>query len=274
MRAVAGGTVRSDLETAIGVVLTSRSARDMILEAPDSFAAHFDLAPAEAAALAQMAGDLVSLTPGFLQKRERGLRRTFAVTLSLLGDEVDPLVEDYSDAFAPVDSTAAETLRFADFLVEETRELAGELPYGEIVADVARYERLRIRAFTAEGPLWPEPERAPLDPRHLDQGRPLWLHRSAAVEAFGWDVRTVRSPQILPRLRPDPANLLCFQRGEEGEGVVLRIDDESARAVELIALRPGEVNAAEIGEIIGSHRPPEALLGKLIAQGVIRGAES
>jgi hypothetical protein len=56
--------------------------------------------------------------------------------------------------------------------------------------------------------------------------------------------------------------------------VVLRIDDESARAVELIALRPGEVNAAEIGEIIGSHRPAEALLGKLIAQGVIRGAES
>src|SRR5215471_17053986 len=92
-------TVRSDLETAIGVVLTSRSARDMILEAPDSFAAHFDLVPAEAAALARMAGDLAQLTPGFLQKRERSLRRTFAITLSLMGDEATPLVEDYSDAF-------------------------------------------------------------------------------------------------------------------------------------------------------------------------------
>ena len=59
-----------------------------------------------------------------------------------------------------------------------------------------------------------------------------------------------------------------------GEGVVVRTDDESARAVELIALRPGEVNAAELGEIIGSQRPPEALLGKLIAQGVIRGVGS
>ena len=172
-----------------------------------------------------------------------------------------------------MDSSAAETLRFGDFLVEETSELAGELPYGDIVADVARFERLRLRSFMSEGPLWPKPEEAPLDPRQIDRSRPLWLHRSAAVEAFGWDVRTVRSPQMLPRLRPDPANLLCFQRGEEGEGVVLRIDDETARAVELIALRPGEVTAARIGEIIGSKRSPEALLGKLIAQGAVRGTE-
>jgi len=265
--------LRSDLETAMGVVLTSRSARDMILEAPDSYAAHFDLAPAEAAALARMAGDLAHLMPGFVQKRERGIRRAFAITLSLLGDEATPLVEDYSDAFAPVDSSAAETLRFGDFLVEETRELAGELPYGDIVADVARFERLRMQSFMTEGPLWPKPEEAPLDPRQIDRSRPLWLHRSAAIEAFGWDVRTVRNPQMLPRLRPDPANLLCFQRGEEGEGIVLRIDDESARAVELIALRPGEVTASGIGEIIGSARSPEVLLGKLVAQGVVRGAE-
>jgi hypothetical protein len=266
--------VRVDLETAMGVVLTSRSARDMIVEAPDSYAAHFDLAPAEAAALARMAADLVGLMPGFVQKRERSLRKAFGITLSLLGDEAAPLVEDYSDAYAPVDSLPAEIRRFADFLVDEARELAGGLPHGDIVADVARYERLRIRSFTAEGPLWPKPEAAPLDPRRIDRARPLWLHRSAAVEAFGWDVRTVRSPQMLPRLRPDPANLLCFQRGEGGEGVVLRIDDESARAVELIALRPGEVSAAKIGEIIGSDRSPEALLGKLITQGVVRGAES
>ena len=265
--------MRSDLETAMGVVLTSRSARDMILEAPDSYAAHFDLDPAEAAALTRMAGDLAHLMPGFVQKRERGIRRAFAITLSLLGDEATPLVEDYSDAFAPVDSSAAETLRFGDFLVEETRELASEVPYGDIVADVARFERLRMRSLMTEAPLWPKPEQAPLDPRRIDPGRPLWLHRSAAVETFGWDVRTVRSPQMLPRLRPDPANLLCFQRGEEGHGVVLRIDDESARAVELIALRPGEVTASGIGEIIGSARSPEVLLGKLITQGVVRGTE-
>jgi len=221
-----------------------------------------------------MAADRVALMPSYLMKRERGLRRAFGITLSLLGEEATPLVEDYSDAYAPVDSSAAETLRFADFLVEEARELASSVPYGDIVADVARYERLRIRSFMTEGPLWPKPEQAPLDPRQIDRDRPLWLHRSAAVEAFGWDVRTVRSPAMLPRLRPDPANLLCFQRGEEGVGTVLRIDDESARAVELIALRPGEVTAAGIGEIIGSGRSPEALLGKLITQGAIKGGQS
>jgi hypothetical protein len=264
-------TVRSDLETALGVVITSRSARDMILEAPDTFAAHFDLLPAEAAALKVMAADLVALMPGFVIKRERSLRRSFSVTLALLGDEAAPLVEDYSDAFAPVDSGLAEWLRFGDFLVEETRELASELPYGDIIAEVARFELLRLRAVTTEAPLWPEPEAEPLDPRRIDPGRALWLHRSAAVETFGWDVRTVRNAGMLPRLRPDRANLLCFQRGETGEGVTLRIDDDTARAVELIALRPGEITAAQIGELTGTSRPAEMLVGKLIAQGAVRG---
>jgi hypothetical protein len=264
--------VRSDLETAIGVVLTSRSARDMILEAPDTFAAHFDLVPAEAAALKVMATDLTTLMPGFVVKRERSLRRSFPVTLTLLGPEATPLVEDYSDAFAPVDSSLEEWLRFGDFLVEETQELASELPYGDVIADVARFERLRLRSATTEGPLWPEPERVPLDPRRIDPGRALWVHRSATVETFGWDVRTVRNAQVLPRLRPDRASLLCFQGGEEGEVVILRIDDEAARAVELIALRPGEVTAAEIGKLTGTSRPVEMLLGKLVAQGAVRGA--
>jgi hypothetical protein len=267
--------MRSDLETAMGVVLTSRSARDMILEAPGDFAGHFDLDPPEVAALTLMAGDLAELMPGFVQKRERGLRRGLGITLTLLGDdEGTDLVEDYSDAYAPVDSTAAEMLRFAGFLVDETRELASRLPYGDIIADVARFERLRIQSFNTEGPLWPEPEPGPLDPRQIDRDRLLWLHRSAAVETFGWDVRTVRSPEVLRRVRPDPANLLCFQRGDEGEGVTLRVDDETAQAIGLIASRPGEITAAGIVETIGTDRSPEMLLGKLIAQGVVRGTKS
>jgi hypothetical protein len=267
--------MRSDLETAMGVALTSRSARDMVRDDPDSFAEHFNLAPAEAAALTLMASDLVDLMPGFVQKRERSLRQALRMTLGLLGnDEAADLIEDYSDAYAPVDSTAVDFLRFADFLVAETREIASRLPYGDIIADVARFERLRMRSFTAEGPLWPAAEEVPLNPRQIDQSRPLWLHRSAAVEAFGWDVRNARTRDILGRLRPDPANLLCFQRGDEGEGMTLRIDDEGARAVELIALRPGEMSASEIIETLGTSRSPEMLLGKLIAHGVIRGTKS
>ena len=204
----------------MGVVLTSRSARDMLLEAPDSYAAHFDLAPAEAALLAGMAADLVGLMPGFVQKRERSLRRTFAVTLSLLGAEATPLIEDYSDAYAPVDSSAAETLRFADFLVEEARELADGLPYGNIVADVARYERLRLRSFMAEGPLWPTLEEAPLDPRLIDRGRPAL----AAPQRRGRGVR-VGCPHRAVSTNPPPAAprssqpaLLPAGRGRRGHG--------------------------------------------------------
>jgi len=259
----------------MGVVLTSRSARDMALDAPEEFAGHFGLSPAETAALTAMANDLSDLMPGFVQKRERSLRQAFRITLSLLGPEnVTELVEDYSEAYAPIDSTQADFLRFGDFLVTETREFADRLQYGGIIADVARFERLRIRAYTSEGPLWPEAERDPLDPRKVDASRPLWLHRSAAVDTFGWDVRTVRSWAMLSRLRPDPSNLLCFQRGDEGEGQTLRIDDEAARAVEMIALRPGEVTAAEVVSATGSARSPEALLGKLISNGVIRGTTS
>jgi len=152
--------------------------------------------------------------------------------------------------------------------------LAGHLPYAGIVADVARFERLRIRVFNADGRLWPEPDQVPLDPRRVDPARRLWLRHGTAVEKFGWDVRTVRSAQILPRLRPDPANLLCFQRGAEGEVAVLRIDDETARAVELIRSHPGQLTAGAMGAITGSGRLPEVLLGKLIAQGVIAGAQA
>lgn len=266
--------MRSDLETAMGVVLTSRSARDMLLDAPGDFAAYFDLTPTEVGALEHMAGDLAELMPGFVRKRERSLRQALRLTLLLLGEEATPLVEDYSDAYAPIDSTAEEMLRFADFVVDETRELASSVPHGDIIADVARFERLRMRTFNTEGPLWPEPDEPPLDPRQIDRDRPLWLHRSAAVESFGWDLRTLRNPQMLARLRPDPTHLLCFQQGEEGEGMVLRIDDETARAVELIGARPGEVTAGQIAEMIGTDTAPEALLGKLISHGVVRGTKS
>jgi hypothetical protein len=267
--------VRGDLETAIGVVLTSRSARDMVLDDPAGFAAHFSLNPDEVLALAAMSDDLVALMPGFVRKRERGLRQVLGLTLSLLGDdEATALIEDYSDGYAPLPSTAADTLRFADFVIEQIREMADELPYGDIIADVARLQRLRLATFGTERPLWPAPEQAPLDPWHIDPERPLWLDASATVEDFGWDVRTVRSPAALPRLRPDPASLLFFQQPGASEVIILRVDSECAQAVRLIAARPGGLTAGQAGQLAGSHRPAEALLGKLIAHGVIKGTPS
>jgi hypothetical protein len=274
MRLGGNDFVRRDLESAMGAALTSRSARDMVADDPGAFATHFGLTPAETAVLAGMAGDLADLTPGFVHKRERGLRQALGVTLSLLGGEAAALIEDYAELYAPLSSHAEETLRFADFLVAQARELVGDLAYGEVIADVANFERLRLRSFHAEGPLWPEPEKTPLDPGHIDPGRPLWLHRSAAVERFGWDVRSVRSPQALPRLRPDPANLLCVQREHDGEVLALRIGDEAARAVGLIAAQPGGLTAGQVMARTAPGRPPEEIIGKLIVQGAVRGEPS
>jgi hypothetical protein len=266
--------VRSDLETAMGAVLTSRSARDMIIDDPEGFAGYFSLTTEESAALACMAVDLAALTPSFVRKREQGLRWPFSTTLFLLAEQGTILTEEYSDMYAPLESAAADSLRFADFLVEQTRELAEHIPYGDVILDVARLEQLRMQCYWTEGPLWPAREEDPLDPGRVDPVRPLWLHRSAAVRRFASDVRTVRSRQDLSRIRPDPANLLVIQRDADGEVVVLRVDDDSARALDLIAASQGEISAADMGRLGGPGRSPESLLGKLIAQGAIRGTQS
>ena len=262
---------RSDLESAMGAVLTSRSARNMILDDPDGFAAYFSLSTSEAAALAGMAGDLAALMPTFVSKREAGLRRPFGVALSLLAETGAILVEDYSDAYAPPGSAVADAVRFADFLVEKVPEFAAQMQYGDVILDVVRFEQMRLQCAGTERPLHPVPEKDPLDPRRIDPGRFLWVRCSTAVRSFGWDVRTVHSRRDLPRLRPDPTHLLCAQRDDDGEVVVLRVDGQVSQIVGQIAARPGEISAAEVGELLGSNRSLEALLGKFVAQGIIRG---
>ncbi len=261
----------------MGAALTSRAARDLILRAPADFAAHFTLTAEETAQLAAMAADLAELMPGFVYKRERGLRRAMAITLSVLADEatvlVEDYVEDYTEAFPPADSAAADSLRFADYLVSAISQLPDKYPHREITLDIARLEGMRLRAFHTEWPLRPEPEQDPLDPRQPDEDRPLWLCRSAAIERFGFDVRTVRADRQAgrhSRLRPDPACLLCFQRPGDGEVVVVRLDEESARMAELIARRPGDVTPRELTGA-GTSR---SALRKLVSLGVVRGAAS
>ncbi len=253
----------------MGAVLTSHAARELVLRSAAEFTAHFDLSAQEAAALAAMAGDLAALTPGFVRKRERGLRAAMPVTWSVLASEAGKLAGDYLESRAPAASAALDALGFADYLVAAVSLLPDERQDKGVIVDVVRLERLRLLVSGTEWPLRPEPDEVPLDPRRIDPRRPLRLCPGAAVERFTFDVRTVRagSPaEMRARLRPDQANLLCFQRPADGEVVVRRIDDESARTVKLIGLRTGAVTAAGLGE------PGRSRLGKLVALGVIKGA--
>ncbi len=244
----------------------------MMLDASERFAGHFDLTAPEAEALTHIAGELAELLPSFVHKRERGLWHTFPITLSLLRDEACAVVEDYSDACAPLTSATAENLRFADFLVARTRDMADRLLHGQIIVEIARFERVRCRVFCTERPLRPGADEDCCDLCQINRGSPLWLDRSAAVERFGWDIRAVRSPHSLPGLRPDPACLLFFQRVADGEVEVMRITDEWAGAIELIACKPGEMSTAKIERLIGSTAPVDAALGKLLRRGVIKAA--
>jgi len=247
----------------MGAVLTSRTAKDLILASPGDFAAHFGLTGAEAASLAAMAGDLAVLMPGFVRKRERGLRQAMALTMSLLGAEATAVLEDYTEACPPAESVSADALGFAGYLIAQIGQLAGDFPFRDVIRDVARLEQMRLRAFHTEWPLRPRP-----DPVRLDEDCPLWLCRSAAIERFAFDVRTVRAgrpAEMLARLRPDPANLLCFQRPDDGEVVVVRLDDEGAGTARLIGRRPGEFTARDLTAAAGPG------LAKLASLGVVSG---
>jgi hypothetical protein len=260
--------VRDDLETAMGVAITSRSACEALQEDPTDYAEVFGLSDDERSVLIAMTKDLADLMPSFVTKRERMLQRAMRLTMALLEEYADDFVEEYSDEHPAVERMAADMLEFADFLAEEVAAAADEIPYAAVIADVARFERLRLTSFHTPLPLWPEPPLAPAGPD--DPPRTVALHPTAVFDHFGWDLRSLRGPADLPRMREDPCVLLYFQWGVHGAQRVLRLDPPTVQALTLIGERPASMTAAQVCEAIGTDRPPESLLGKLIRQGAVR----
>jgi hypothetical protein len=258
--------VRGELEKAWGRVITGYDARDAILDDPGPFVASFDLQPEEVAWLTEMGPDLAALTRSFVAKRERGLRGGSALVLGLIGPLADELVEDYIEEAAPLELAVQDQLRFAALLVSELTTRQAEIDHGGVIVDVARLELMRMQARTTPRPLWPE---AP-SVDSFDPSCALRPDASLSVGSFGWDVRSVRGSRVaLASLPDDPCTLLCFHSGEADGGRVLRLDDETADAVRLIAGRPGGVAPAEVVATMATSRSSVELLGRLVAAGAL-----
>ncbi len=259
--------MRADLETAMGVALTSRSRCARLVQAPAEYAAAFDLDEDERRALILMAGDLAALMPRFVAKRQRGLRHALPVTLQLAEESAGPgtiqsMLDRYCETQPPPPTRAADLMSFADFVAGETEFLAVGVPHGAVTAQMARFERLRLRASAAEGPLWPTDTTA----------GPLRLHPSASWDTFRWDLRRLRHAQDIPALRAGPCVLLCIQRSEDGRIRSMRLDPAAGRIIEVIGRSREPLTASRACALPGTRERPDALLGRLIAEGVVVGA--
>jgi hypothetical protein len=242
------------------------------MEDPREYAEVFGLTEAELSSLSDMAADLAALMPSFVTKRERVLRRAMHLTLDLLDDDelADLLLQEFSDTHPAIEKMTPEMLAFAAFLIAEIEARADSLPHGAALVDMARLECLRLRSFGTPTPLWPPIERDPLSSRGFDPLRRLQVHPTAAWDRFAYDLRSVRRPEDLGRVRPDPCDLIYFQWDKHGGLRVIRVAAELARALDLIAQQPDGMIAADVVREIGSTY--EAALGKLVRQGVLRSA--
>jgi hypothetical protein len=270
--------MRSELEAAMGRVITNQQACASFIDDPRGFAAGYRLSRAEVESLLAMRDDLAGLMPSFTQKRFGMLRRTAHRTLGLLGDRSGPIVREFCDLYPPVDDLHEGQLAFAAFLVERTAELAPTLADGELIADMARYERALIGALWAARPLQqPSARRAPAarSPRRLaepgfDAGRGLRLIAGASIAEFDWDLRSLRQYDIataatLPR---DHCILLFFHNGQRDGARIVRVQPFIAMAISTVRDNPGISAEAACAELDHADRAVDTL-SRLSSQGAI-----
>jgi hypothetical protein len=263
--------MRADLETAMGVALTSRGACALLVEDPDEYAQVFGLDERESLAISAMARDLAALMPSFVIKREQVLRRALRLTLRLLHDRelVDLLVEEFSDTHPAAEKMTSDMLAFAEFLEVEIGARAVSLAYAAVLVDMARFEHLRLRCFSTPTPLQPVLAGETASSRGLDPTRPLHVHPTAAWDRFGWDLRSVRRREDLGRLRADECTLLYVQRGLSGELSTLRIGDDALEVLELVSRHPDQLSLEDLCLALTVQRSVGATTGKLVRQGVL-----
>ena len=261
--------VRTELEAAMGAVITSTAACDEFIDDPDGFAARYDLDATEAVSLVEMQKDLAELMPSFVQKRRRSLRNSSRRTLNVLGRGGDDLLNEYTDREPTAHRLRDDWLRFAEFVVERTEAVAATTAHGSFVAEVARFERAMVFSLQHGRSLKtvPPAQRTPAD-LGFEPDRPMQLASPAALEAFTWDLRAIRKfdPRTAESVHPDPCVLLFFHTGSSRGSKVLRVHPDCVPALDAIREAPGISARAASADCV---RPRHALntLAQLHSQG-------
>jgi hypothetical protein len=177
--------MRVELESAMATVITSPAAKESFEADEDAFATGLGLGPEGADHLKAMRDDLAELTGSFVAKRATMLRWNARRTLALLGPDGARLVQRYIDGHPATDSFPTESARFGDFVVSETVARRDSSVWADVIADMARFERLRSASFwgavaSVERP--PPPPTAP-------SNRRVTLRPGAGADSFEWDLR-------------------------------------------------------------------------------------
>jgi len=220
-------------------VITSRSTCESFAADPGAWAAAFGLARSDADHLVEMAGDLAALMPSFVNKRERSLRWGAQRTLDLLEDIGEEILHDFMESSSPDDRPGVELAAFVDFVVDRTASLVEELEYGELLADLARFERHRCLCFL--GATWSNGERRlgsqQATVQKFDPDRNVRLMPGASLGHFSWDLRQTRafSADAMAVLPPDPCDLLFFHNGMPDGIRILRLGTVAASVLGVVA---------------------------------------
>jgi len=257
----------------MALVITSRSTCESFTADPGGWAAARGLAKDDAEHLAGMAGDLALLMPSFVTKRERSLRWGAQRTLELLEDLGEEILNDFMDSSAPDDRPGVELAAFVDFVVDRTANLVEELEYGELLADMARFERHRCRCLLGARRSYGEPNLPSQQAAQaFDLGRKLRLTPNASVGHFSWDLRQTRSfsPDALAVFPSDACDLLFFHNGMADGIRILRLSAAAASALGTIAgMGPTGITPAMACAGLAGVVDHEALLGPFLRQGAL-----
>ena len=253
----------------MGRVITSPKARAEFAEDPSGFAAALGLDVDDANSLVAMSKDLTNLAPSFVLKRRRMLRGNARRTMDLLGERGNRLLTAYLVANPPRDRLQDEMCDFMDYVVERTAAIAGRNPDGPLIADMARYEALMVRARQTPRPLGERlPDSSNLQGFDILAG--LRMAPGAGLGHFGWDLRAVRrfDPASITATPPDPCDLVIFQLPGSGQSRSIRLLPQAAIAVARIRDVPGTSAADASAEL---DRPARVIdtLARLRAQGAL-----
>jgi hypothetical protein len=195
----------------------------------------------------------------------------------MLGQRGQDLVSEFSGTTPPVELAQEDAAFFADFVVDRTSELAASLDQGDLLTDLARFERLRGRAFRcATRPFdTPPAARWRLDDE-FDADRPIRLSRSAAVAHFDWDLRQARSysPEAMAALRQDPCDLIFFHNGTPDGIRIVRLGGATAAAVYAVSEASDGTTPRAACANLAPAAGPEAVrtLARLLSDGAMEWA--